>query len=100
VLLERLVQVLEHHASLHGGRAVIPADGEDAVHPLEIDDDATTKRDRTTHQPGAATVRDDGHAVLLCELHDSRHLLRGLGPCHDPRSFAFWGVAWISPARP
>ena len=56
-----------------------PRDGidlDDAVHPAEVDEDATAVRDRAPVHPGAAAAGHEREAALRLEPHDPDHLLR------------------------
>ena len=78
-LLDRVLELAERHARLDDGHQVDGVDLEDAVHPLDREDDRAGRRDDAAAQAGGAAARDDGQAKVVGQLEDRRDLGRRRG---------------------
>jgi hypothetical protein len=76
VLREPLVELEHVDAGPDGDRAVREVELLDGVHPFDVDDDATAKRDGAVGEPRAAVTGDDGHPQVIGDPDDSCDLLR------------------------
>ena len=72
---QRLLEVSLQDARLHAHRERALVDGEDAVHPLGVDDDAAPDRQGAARVAGPAAPRHDGHVTLVGEADDGLDLL-------------------------
>ena len=74
-----------HVACAHAGLGEHPPQRRlqlaDAAQPLERADDATLRRDRASHKPGAAAARHDRYVVLVAPGDHSSDLLRAPRQC-------------------
>ena len=76
------VELLAGDAGLDGGVEILGMDGDDPVHPGEVERDAAGQGGDMTFERGAGTERDHGHAVLRADLDDRRDLFGRLGKRH------------------
>ncbi len=79
----QLLGELQHvDPGLHGHRAVLDVDLEDAVHQLAIDEDPSPQRHGAVGEPRSPGARHDRDPAPVRQLHDLRDLLGGGGQ-HD-----------------
>ncbi|EDT02922.1 hypothetical protein BamIOP4010DRAFT_3543 [Burkholderia ambifaria IOP40-10] len=67
------------HAGLHGGRARVRIDLDDAREACERQHDAVADRQRAARQARARAARHDRHFHAAADLHDPLHLRFGFG---------------------
>ena len=77
-LLDFILQVAGDDVRLDDGEEIRFVDLEDAVHPLERDDDASPDRNRPAGVAAAAPAGNDWQAMSRADLHDVRDLARVL----------------------
>ena len=70
---------------LHHGDAVHRVDPQDAVHPVEGDDDAVFDGHRSARQARARPARHERHAAGVAQPHRVHDVLRRLGQHHRER---------------
>jgi len=66
-----LVELAQGDTRLHDGDVVLLVDLEDAVHPLERDDDRVGRRHDRTRKAGAVAARGDGRPVVVGHPQDA-----------------------------
>ena len=69
-------------AGLDHRRARVRVDAQDAIEPVERDDDAALDRERPARERRAAPARDEGHALAVAQADDLDDLVARLGQ-HD-----------------
>ncbi len=79
---QRRLQGLVGDARLHDRQAVVRVDIEDALHPLEGEDQATPIRHRGAGGAGAAPARDQRQTFPIAELDQGHDLVGGLDQDH------------------
>ena len=74
----RLRDVQVDDAGLHDRNPILGIDGENAVHPLHLDDDSAFHRHRAAAQAGSRAARKKRKAIFIRNANDLRDLFGGL----------------------
>ena len=72
---EGVFQIGVDHSRLHHHGAVRDPNGDDFVHPAQIEHQASADGHGASSQPGSRTPGNDGHPVLMGKVHDPGDLL-------------------------
>ena len=93
----RLGDVQIDDAGFNNGDARHGIEVQDAIEPVECNDDAFLHRQRTAGEAGAAAAGDKGHAMLIAELHGGNHLVGRLGQDNRtrPRPEGGQGIGFV-----
>ena len=73
------------HARLDDGDPRLGIDPEDAIQPVQRDDDAVLDRHGATREAGAAAARHEGHAGVVTAPHGLDDLVRRFDEHHRAR---------------
>src|SRR5713101_6810046 len=88
LLLDGVLQLLEHHAGLHNAHHVGARDLEDAVQLLQREHDAAALRQRAAALAGAGAARHHGQPLLARVLQHRHHVVHVASQHHRLRRIA------------
>jgi hypothetical protein len=72
-----------HNARLNDCDSILYIDGDDAIHPLKLNDDTAFNRQRSTAQSRSGAPWQKRNAIFIRKTNDLCHLSRSTGKDHN-----------------